>query len=109
MILKLLFICWSAQNRSPTAALMYSHKYLTKALGYYDLEREELLKWLEWCDTCYVFGQEIYDLMKAKVGSIMRDIEILHVEDIYCFNEPLLIEKIKEEIDLINEDYGVDV
>jgi len=102
--LKILFICHSAQNRSPTASKMYKNKFDTEAMGLYknaqfDLN-DELENKLRWCDRVFVMEEELETEIRRHFPNLAREKEItnLDIPDIYEINEPALKLKIKEKM-----------
>lgn len=102
--LKILFICHSAQNRSPTASKMYNNLFDTEALGLYknaqfDLH-DELETKLKWCDRAFVMEEELETVIRRHFPNlaIEKKIANLDIPDVYVINEPALKLKIEEKM-----------
>lgn len=102
--LKVLFICHSAQNRSPTASKMYSNLFDTEAMGLYKNAQfdlyDELETKLKWCDRAFVMEEELETVIRRHFPNlaIEKKITNLDIPDIYEINEPALKLKIEEKM-----------
>jgi len=101
---KILFICHSAQNRSPTASNMYNNIFDTEAIGLYknaqfDLH-DELENKLKWCDRAFVMEEELETVIRRHFPNlaIEKKITNLDIPDVYVIDEPALKLKIKEKM-----------
>ena len=101
---KILFICHSAQNRSPTASKMYNNIFDTEVMGLYknakfDLN-DELENKLKWCERVFVMEEELETVIKRHFPNlaIEKKITNLDILDIYEINEPALKLKIEEKM-----------
>ena len=100
--MKLLFVCYSAENRSPTLADMYADKHETKAIGlYHHFEYWKVNKYLEyflkWCDRVFVVEQEFEDKIRELYHelAIVKKIVNLDIPDNYYRGEEALKNIIK--------------
>jgi len=107
---KILFICFSGQNRSPTASNMYNNLFDTEALGLYknaqfDLH-DELETKLKWCDRVFVMEEELETVIRQHFPNlaIEKKITNLDIPDVYIINEPALKLKIQEKMKLYIEE-----
>jgi len=101
---KILFICHSAQNRSPTASKMYNNIFETEDMGLYknaqfDLN-DELENKLKWCNRVFVMEEELETVIRRHFPylAIEKKIKNLDIPDVYEINEPALKLKIKEKM-----------
>jgi len=100
---KILFICDSNLNRSPTAEQIFKNnkKYSVKSAGLWqgskNLLTEELL---EWADIVFVMEKR----QKEEIGNRFprqyrsKFIVSLNIPDIYYYMDPRLVELIKERV-----------
>ncbi len=102
--LKILFVCHSAQNRSPTASEMYNNIFDTEAMGLYknaqfDLH-DELETKLKWCDRAFVMEEELETVIRRHFPNlaIEKKITNLDIPDVYVIDEPALKLKIEEKM-----------
>jgi len=102
---KLLFICHSNQNRSPTAEQIFKEnkKLSVKSAGLYEGSKrfvdEELV---EWADMIFVMEdyQKTELLRRFPKVSKHKPIIVLDIEDVYDYMELKLISLLKEKMKL---------
>ena len=101
---KILFICHSTQNRSPTTSKMHNNLFDTEAMGIYknaqfDLH-DELETKLKWCDRVFVMEEELETVIRRHLPNlaIEKKITNLDIPDVYEINEPALKLKIEEKM-----------
>ena len=102
---KILFICHSNQNRSPTAEKIFKEnkKLSVKSAGLYEGSKKfvdkELVKWAD-----MIFVMEEYQktelLRRFPKVSKHKPIIVLDIEDVYDFMKPKLISLLKEKMKL---------
>jgi len=97
--MKALFICNQNENRSKTAEKLFSKEFKTKSAGLFNevpVKEEEL----EWADKIIVMEnsqrEEIGKQFPAQY--LKKQIISLDIPDIYSFNQPELINILKEKI-----------
>jgi predicted protein tyrosine phosphatase len=92
--LKILFLCNQGENRSKTAAELYSKKYETESAGIYALNPDNSLtdSLMEWCDIIFVMeDKHINFLVNEKPNYYLNKRVInLKIPDIYSYNQPEL-------------------
>ncbi|MBW2967882.1 phosphotyrosine protein phosphatase [Candidatus Woesearchaeota archaeon] len=98
--MKLLFICNQNQNRSPTAAALFSESYDTRSAGLYSAEpvtKEQL----EWADTVIVMEEEMRSEIAKRFPNLYlkKRILCLNIPDMYRKDQPELVELIKERME----------
>jgi len=96
--MKLLFICNQNQNRSKTAEILFKEKFETKSAGLYN-EKPVTREQLDWADTIIVMEDE----QRSEIGKRFPDMYIkkriisLDIPDIFSYNQPKLIELLKDK------------
>ena len=93
---RLLFICSSAIDRSPTAVGLFqgSKKYTANAAGTHsDATTPVTQKLLDWADTIFVMSEGTnghLSYLRKNFSAKSKKIYDLHVRDIYFRNDPRL-------------------
>jgi predicted protein tyrosine phosphatase len=100
--MNLLFICNQGENRSRTAAEIFSKKYETSYAGFYSLNRSLLLKesMLKKADAIFVMEQNHINELINNYPYYYLNKRIINLEipDIYCYNQEELIIIIKKSV-----------
>ena len=97
--MKVLFICNQNQNRSKTAEKIFNKEFETKSAGLYN-EKPVTKKQLEWADLIIVMEDE----QRTELGKrfpmqyIKKQILSLDIPDIYSYNDPKLINLLKNKV-----------
>lgn len=99
----LLFICSRNQWRSPTAeALFKNHPaYNARSAGTSDKARIKVNeKLLTWANVIFVMERRHKQLLSQRFPLVLRDktIIVLDIDDDYQFDDPELIEILKEKL-----------
>jgi predicted protein tyrosine phosphatase len=99
----LLFICSRNQWRSPTAELLFKNhsSYTAKSAGTSAKARIRISeKLIAWADYIVVMERKHKDLIKARYTASLagKPIITLHIEDHYRYNDPEMIQILKEKI-----------
>ena len=99
----LLFVCSRNQWRSPTAeGLMRSHPaYNVRSAGTSEKARTKLShKLVQWADVIIVMERRHRDIIRERYGMELpgKQLLVLDIEDHYGFNDPELIELLKEKL-----------
>lgn len=106
--MKTLFICSANKQRSKTAEDYFAAKYpqeqflsagtnlkICRKEGTVELT-EDLLSW---ADRIFVMEQKHHDAIIKRTGSkYLQKIKVLHIQDVYKYYDPLLIELLKEKV-----------
>ncbi|WP_184543960.1 low molecular weight protein tyrosine phosphatase family protein [Mucilaginibacter sp. FT3.2] len=95
----LLFICSKNQWRSPTAELLYkNHPYHTAySAGTGDKARIRVnQKMIDRADIIFAMERRHKELLKERFNLAGKQLVVLNIEDNYQFNDPELIEILKE-------------
>jgi len=104
---RLLFICSSAIDRSPTAANLFSssQKYIAKTAGTHsDATQCVTQKLLDWADLIFVMSEgtnQHLSYLKNNFDIKGKKIHDLHVRDMYFRNDRRLIKLLKKRINII--------
>lgn len=96
--MKLLFVCNLGQNRSRTAAEIFSDDHETRYRGIYSnlVTKDDL----EWADVVYVMEEH----QRKEIGNkypkeyMKKRIMCLDISDVYNYNNPELIRILKSKI-----------
>lgn len=105
--IKLLFICSSAVDRSPTAVDLFtrSRKYTSVAAGTHpDATRLITQGLLDWADIVFVMSEGTnrhISYLKKNFDIRGKKIYDLHIRDIYFRNDPRLIRLLRQRISRI--------
>lgn len=100
--MNVLFICFSATNRSPTAADLFKDKWNTKAFALYPYSdytklNPKLEKFLVWADKVYVMKEWMYRKIEENFPKYINKVKNLDIDDIYDKDDPLLINILNEK------------
>jgi len=100
--MNLLFICNQGRNRSRTAAEIYSKEYSTEYAGFYSSSKSLILKkpMLNKADAIFVMEQNHIDHLAQYYPEYYLEKRIINLDipDIYCYNQPELVELLKKKI-----------
>ncbi|TSD64844.1 protein tyrosine phosphatase [Inquilinus sp. KBS0705] len=97
----LLFICSKNQWRSPTAELLFKgHVYHNaRSAGTSDKSRIKVnQKALDWADVVFVMENKHRDIIKRYYQPNDVPIIVLDIEDNYAFNDPELVQLLKDSL-----------
>jgi predicted protein tyrosine phosphatase len=100
--MRVLFLCNQGQNRSLTAAKLFSDRYETRSAGLYS-EHPVTAQLLEWADVIAVMEDE----QRIELGKrfpkiyLTKKIVTLHISDAYAYGSPELIAALKRKADLL--------
>jgi predicted protein tyrosine phosphatase len=95
----LLFICSKNQWRSPTAELLFKNHpvHTAYSAGTSDKARIRVSqKMIDRADVVFVMERKHKDLLKQRFNITDKQFIVLHIEDNYQFNDPELIEILKD-------------
>ncbi len=95
---KILFVCNQGQNRSPTAAKLFSKKYETDYTGIYS--DEKIKDKLIWADeiVCMESSHRKFIAEEYPREYMMKKIITLEIPDIYKTDQEELIELLKKQV-----------
>jgi predicted protein tyrosine phosphatase len=98
--MKLLFICNIGQNRSKTAAEIFSKSYETKYFGIYIEYSKKAKELLDWADVVFVMEEHQRKFIADNYPKqyITKRILNLEIIDSYKYNQPELIKILKERV-----------
>jgi predicted protein tyrosine phosphatase len=98
--MKVLFICNQNQNRSKTAEKLFWKRFETRSAGLYN-NRPVMKKQLSWADTVMVMEETHRKEIANRFPSLYMQKRILSLDipDIYHYNQPKSIAKLKAKID----------
>jgi predicted protein tyrosine phosphatase len=97
--MKVLFICNQNQNRSLTAEQIFSDSFITQSAGLYN-ENPVQEQQIEWADLVVVMENR----QRAEIAKrfpklyLQKQIISLDIPDIYQYNQPELVEILKEKM-----------
>jgi predicted protein tyrosine phosphatase len=102
--MKVLFICNQNENRSKTAEELFSSQFETKSAGLYN-EEPVNEKQLDWADTIIVMEESQRKELSKRFPKqyLKKQILCLSVPDVYFYNQPELIEVLKEKMSKLVE------
>ena len=97
--MKVLFVCNQNQNRSKTAEEIFKSKFETKSAGLYNLKPVSE-KQLSWADVVIVMEEEQRSEIAKRFPKqyMLKRILSLNVPDRYSYNQPELIEALKNKV-----------
>ena len=101
--MKALFICNQNQNRSKTAEQIFKDRFNTNSAGLYN-KKPVSNKQLSWADLVIVME----DIQRSEIAKrfpkeyMQKRILSLNIPDIYQFNQPELIQILKEKIEQLS-------
>jgi predicted protein tyrosine phosphatase len=102
--MKVLFVCNQNQNRSKTAEELFSTQFETMSAGLYN-EKPVTEKHIEWADTIIVMEES----QRKELGKrfpkqyLKKQILCLGIPDTYFYNQPELVEALKEKMSKLVE------
>lgn len=98
--MKLLFICNQNKHRSKTAELLFKKEDETKSAGLYT-EKPVTASQLQWADVIIVMDDEQRKELAKRFPKLYLQKQILSLDipDIYSFNQPELIEILKNRME----------
>ena len=98
--MKVLFVCNQNQNRSKTAEHIFRGRFKTKSAGLYN--RTPLTeKQISWANIIVVME----DSQRSEIAKrfpkqyIQKQIVSLNIPDVYHYNQPELVEALKQKFD----------
>jgi predicted protein tyrosine phosphatase len=102
--MKVLFVCNQNQNRSKTAAEIFKNHFETISAGLYN-EKPVTEKHIDWADIIIVMEEsQRRELSKRFPKQYMKkQILCLGIPDIYFYNQPELIDALKEKMSKLVE------
>jgi predicted protein tyrosine phosphatase len=101
--MKVLFICNQNENRSKTAEELFRGSFETKSAGLYS-EKAVNEKQLSWADSVIVME----DSQRSEIAKrfprlyMQKRIISLDIPDIYYYNQPELVKKLKSKMKSIS-------
>lgn len=98
--MKVLFICNQNQNRSKTAEELFKDRFETRSAGIYN-EKPVTEKQISWADVVIVM-EEAHRREIAKrfpKQYMQKRIISFDIPDIYHYNQPQLVEILKERVE----------
>jgi len=103
--MKALFVCNQNKNRSKTAEEIFKDRFETKSAGLYTLDVKNLLTEdsLEWADVVFVMDDEQRSEIAKRFPKqyMKKRILSLNIDDIYAYNNPLLINLLEKKMEKI--------
>lgn len=110
---RVLCVCSAGLLRSPTAAKVLAqepYNYNTRACGitkeYALIPFDHVL--YTWADEVYVMEQWMKDEILEKHMSAFDKIKVLGIEDNYAYNDPELVQLIKDKVDKFNYEKDIE-
>lgn len=100
--MKLLFVCNQNKHRSRTAEELFKGEFETKSAGLYN-ERPVTEEELTWADIIIVMEERQREELSKRFPKqyLQKRILSLNIEDIYQYNQPELIEELKNKIQVL--------
>lgn len=100
--MKLLFVCNQNKHRSRTAEELFKGEFETKSAGLYN-ERPVTEEELAWADIIIVMEERQREELSKRFPKqyLQKRILSLNIEDIYQYNQPELIEELKNKIQVL--------
>jgi predicted protein tyrosine phosphatase len=97
--MKILFICNQGQNRSRTAAKLFSNRFKTKSAGLYcqrPVTQEQLIR----ADVIIVMEKRHRNEIAKQFSQVylQKRILCLDIPDIYRYDQPKLVEVLKHKV-----------
>lgn len=102
--MRLLFICNQNENRSKTAEELFSSQFETNSAGLYN-EKPVNEQQLSWADVIVVMEEEQRKELAKRFPKqyLKKQILSLDIPDVYFYNQPELIEVLKEKMSKLVE------
>lgn len=97
----LLFICSKNQWRSPTAEGLFKNNpaHIARSAGTSNKARIKVSqKLIDWADVIFVMEYKHRDILKQQFDTIQTTLIVLNIADDYKFNDPMLLEILKENL-----------
>ncbi len=100
--MNVLFICNQNQNRSKTAEHLFKDKYQTKSAGLYN-ENPVDESQIAWADLVVVMEEHQREELSRRYPRLclQKQIITLGIPDVYTYNQPELIQQLKEMMRLL--------
>lgn len=99
---KVLCVCSAGLLRSPTIAWVLSNKgYNTRAVGMHDYALAQIDEvFITWADKVVCVDEGHAEEIRRKYALILdeKDIDVLHIPDIYGFRNPELVKIVEEKL-----------
>ncbi len=96
--MRVLFVCNQGRHRSRTAAELFHGRFQTRYAGVYSEERPVTAALLSWADVVVVMEdhqrQEISEQFPKEYGQ--KRILSLDIPDVYGYQQPELVDRLKE-------------
>lgn len=98
--MKVLFICNQNLHRSKTAEELFRGRFETRSAGLYN-EKPVTETQISWADVIAVMEEaQRSEIVKRFLRHALRKrIVCLDIPDIYCYNQPELIEALESRVD----------
>ncbi|MFA5406318.1 MAG: phosphotyrosine protein phosphatase [Candidatus Nanoarchaeia archaeon] len=98
--MKLLFVCNVGENRSRTAAELFSKEHETKHAGAYEGKARLTSELLDWADVIFVMEEHQREHIASEFTKqyISKRIINLEIPDVYKYNQPELITILKKKV-----------
>lgn len=98
--MKVLFICNQNQNRSKTAEELFKDRFETKSAGLFN-SRPVTEKEINWADTIVVMEQIQREELSKRFPKhyIEKRIVSLNIDDSYYYQQPKLVNILKEKME----------
>ena len=102
--MKVLFICNQNENRSKTAEELFNEQFETKSAGLYN-EKPVIEQQLSWADIIVVMEEAQRKELSKRFPKqyLKKQILSLNIPDVYFYNQPELIEVLKEKMSKLVE------
>jgi len=102
--MNVLFVCNQNQNRSKTAEELFGDRFNTKSAGLYN-EKPLTERQLSWAEVVIVMEEEQRSEIAKRFPKLYLQKRILSLEipDVYCYNDPQLIEMLKSKVEEYSE------
>ena len=100
--MKLLFVCNQNKHRSRTAEDLFKAEFATKSAGLYN-ERPVTEEELAWADIIIVMEERQREELSKRFPKqyLQKRILSLDIADVYQYNQPELIEELKNKIQVL--------
>jgi len=100
--MKILFVCNQGENRSKTAEKLFNDKFETKSAGLYS-EKLVTEDEISWADLVVVMKNDQRKEISERFPKqyLMKKIISFDVEDIYSYDQPELINLLKQKRSLL--------
>ena len=97
--MNLLFICNQNKHRSKTAELLFKDKFNTQSAGLYN-PKPLTKKQMNWADTVVVMEEHQREEISKRFPKeyLKKRILCLNIPDFYYYNQPELIDLLRERV-----------